>query len=87
MIAIATSDRGPEEKAASSRMRQALGREAAAGEGTAIRVFSKRHHRGSGGGWLSWHIIHMIAIGKSVPVPEPGCAGKVRGGAFEIEAR
>jgi len=39
MAAIATSDRGPEEKQASGTMRQALGRPVAAGEGTAIRVF------------------------------------------------
>ncbi|HYW14427.1 MAG TPA: hypothetical protein VE871_20845 [Longimicrobium sp.] len=70
LIAIATFDRGPEAKAASGRMHQALGRSAAAGEGTAIRVFSKRHNRGCGGGCLPWHIIHMIAVGKNVPAPE-----------------
>jgi hypothetical protein len=39
MIAIATSDRGPEEKVALGRKHQALGRWVAAGEETAIRVF------------------------------------------------
>ncbi len=75
MVVIATSDRGPEEKAASSRMHQALGRSAAAGEGTAIRVFSKRHDGGCGGGCLVGHIIHMIAISKTVPAPEAWIRG------------
>ncbi len=67
MIALATSDRGPEEKQASGRVYQALGRSVAAGEGTAIRVFSRRHQGGGGGGCLTWHIIHLIAICKRVP--------------------
>ncbi|HST60312.1 MAG TPA: hypothetical protein VLK84_16515 [Longimicrobium sp.] len=72
MMAIATSDRGPEEKAASGRVHQALGRQAAAGAGTAIRVFGEGQDRGCGGGCLPWHIIHLIAIGKSLPAPVTG---------------
>jgi hypothetical protein len=48
---------------------------AAAGEGTAIRVFSERYSRqdaDGGGGCLSWHIIHTIAIGKTLPATERG---------------
>ncbi|HST61539.1 MAG TPA: hypothetical protein VLK84_22725 [Longimicrobium sp.] len=73
MVAIVMSGRGPEEKEARGRMHQALGREVAAGEGTAIRVFWERHNghdRRGGGGCVAWHIIHTIAIRKSVPVPE-----------------
>jgi hypothetical protein len=65
MIAIAMSGRGPEAKTASGGVHQALGRSAAAGAETAIRVFSKRHNRGCGGGCLPWHTIHMIAIRKA----------------------
>jgi hypothetical protein len=50
MVAVATADRGREKKAASGRMRQAPGRPAAAGEGTAIRVFSKGQYGGVEGG-------------------------------------
>jgi hypothetical protein len=69
MVAIATAGRGPEEKTASGRMHQALGRQAAAGTGTAIRVFWMRRNRGGGGGCVTWHIIHLIAIRKTVPAP------------------
>ncbi|HST60763.1 MAG TPA: hypothetical protein VLK84_18830 [Longimicrobium sp.] len=70
MIAIVTSDRGPVEKAASGKVHQALGRPVAAGEGTAIRVFSKRQDRCDRGGCVAWYIIHTIAISKTVPAPE-----------------
>jgi hypothetical protein len=60
MVAIVTTGRG---SGGARWMRQDLGSKAAAGEGTAIRVFSERHNGGVGGGCLSWHIIHTIAIG------------------------
>jgi len=79
MIVIATSDRGPEEKAESGRMHQALGRQAAAGVGTGSAffrrgriVFSERQDRRSGAGCLMGHIIHLIAIGRTVPAPDSG---------------
>ncbi len=55
IIVIATSGRGPEENEAPGRMHQALGRWAAAGAGTAIRVFWKGQDRRRGGGCLPWH--------------------------------
>jgi len=72
MLAVATSDRGPEEKEASGRVHQALGRPVAAGAGTVIRVFSEGQDRGVGGGCLPGHIINMIAIGKVCPRRKPG---------------
>jgi hypothetical protein len=78
MIAIATLDRGPE---ALGIVHQALGRWVAAGEGTGSAFFERgiaapgrRNEQESdgGGGCLSLYIIHMIAIRKSVPVPEAG---------------
>jgi hypothetical protein len=64
MIAIGTSGRGPEGKAASGRMHQVLGRSAAAGEGTAIRVFRERQHRGG-----------EIRMGRFVAAEVDACAG------------
>ncbi|HYW11552.1 MAG TPA: hypothetical protein VE871_06325 [Longimicrobium sp.] len=61
MIAIATPDRGPE---ALGKVHQTLGRLAAFGAGTAIRVFWQRRHLGNGGGCLALHTIHTIAISK-----------------------
>jgi hypothetical protein len=69
MIAIVTLDRGPE---ALGRVHQAPGSPVAAGEGTGSAFFRRGmmgvrqrrigQDRGGGGGCLSWHIIHTIAI-------------------------
>ena len=76
MAAIVTAGGGPE---ASGRMPEILGRAAAAGAGTGSRFFGERQDDGDGGGWMSWHIIHPIAIRKSVPAPEGIVAGRVPG--------
>jgi hypothetical protein len=61
------------------RMHQALGRTAAAGEGTGSRFFRKRQDGGVGPGCLAWHIIHPIAIGKGLPATKTWITSRGRG--------
>jgi hypothetical protein len=58
--------RGPPAAVRMGRMHQAPGRSAAAGAGTGSRFFGEADG-GPGGGYPAWHIIHPIAIGKSLP--------------------
>jgi hypothetical protein len=60
MFAIVTTGRDADGERQGVRI---LGRSAAAGEGTASAFFGERDDGGGGGGCLSWHIIHLIAIG------------------------